>query len=131
MDFCFYNGYITHDDYTLPKKESTSLSLLTELETRGVIFVQGSDVSPRVAAQQAYVSIHKDLKLPLDQQETDAVTKIVHIEVPAKARHDFQDGLHQLGIRRRSIFPEIDSLFGAYEREQIIHERLCNNCSAD
>jgi hypothetical protein len=67
------------------------------LDIHGSLFVQGSHVSPRVAAQHGYVSIHRDLKSPIDQQCSSALSKLWHITVPAKSRMDFQEGIFSWG----------------------------------
>lgn len=123
----FYDGYIEPDPFDLQDKCNRK-ALKDVLDIHGSLFVQGSHVSPRVAAQHGYVSIHRDLKSPIDQQCSSALSKLWHITVPAESRMDFQEGIFQLGIRRNTIFPEIDSLFGAYAREAKIHDRLCSKC---
>ena len=126
----FYNGYFdATNENVLEDKLQEPLS--KELNKRGTIFVQGSDISPRVAAQQGYVSIQRDITDPLDTQMSQNITNIVHITVEAKVRQEFQDTLYQLGVRRRSIFPDVDALFGEYAQEQAIHNRLCEQCGAD
>lgn len=129
-DVDFFDGYIDADDLKVLKQNNRD-SLKEELAKRGTIFVQGSDISPRIAAQQGYVSIQNNILEPLDGQLSENVTNVVHIEVASEARERFQDTLYQLGIRRRSLFPETDAVFGEYAREQIIQDRLCDNCSAD
>lgn len=125
----FYDGYcLTHKNVSLSIEERPNLR--EELAKRGTIFVQGSDISPRVSAQQGYISIQNDIHKPLDTQPSEDITKVVHIEVKASARTEFQDTLYQLGIRRRSLFPDVDAVFGEYAKEQEIHERLCDRCMA-
>lgn len=126
----FYSGYVDSEgDKVLIDEDLPSLK--AELDQRGTIFVQGSDISPRVAAQQGYVSIQKEISDPLDVQQSENITNVVHIEVTPDARAEFQDALYQLGVRRRSIFPDIDALFGEYAKEQTIHDRLCEQCGVD
>lgn len=124
----FYNGYIdAAEARVLIDRERHSLK--KELDKRGTIFVQGSDISPRVSAQQGYVSIQRDMSVPIDEQLSENIICSVHIEISADARQEFQETLYQLGIRRRSIFPDVDTLFGEHTREQAIHDQLCNQCS--
>lgn len=126
----FYDGYFDAKEAKLLTDDGR-LPLKNELVKRGTIFVQGSDISPRVAAQQGYVSIQKDICTPLDIQQSENITNVVHIEVDSASRVEFQDTLYQLGVRRRSLFPDVDALFGEYAKEQAIHDRLCDGCSAD
>lgn len=83
-----------------------------------------------MAAQQGFVSIQHQIREPLEEQYSECTTNVVHIELPSAARKEFQDILYQLGMRRRSIFPEIDAMFGSYESERLIHDRLCDDCRA-
>lgn len=129
-DVDFFDGYFDAKEAKVLAVEERK-SLKDELNKRGTIFVQGSDISPRVAAQQGFVSIQRDICDPLDTQQSENITNVVHIRVKASAREEFQDTLYQLGIRRRSLFPEVDALFGEYAKEQEIHDRLCDQCSAD
>lgn len=127
-DWDFFSGYHDEEEFEFPVSRAIH-SLRDQVEERGTMFVQGSDVSPRVSAQQGLVSIQREIKRPLDEQMSENVTSIFHIVVCSTAREEFQDTLYQLGMRRRSLFPDFDTKFEAFKRERLIHQRLCEACT--
>lgn len=127
---CFFKGYLNGSIVKISTDDGRT-SLKDELEKRGTIFLRGSDISPRVSAQQGYVSLQSNLKIPLDDQLSDNVTNCVEIVFPASARQEFQERLFQFGIRKRSLFPDDDALFTGINQEEIVREILEGKCKAD
>lgn len=126
---CFYKGYLSGPNVKISTDDGRN-SLKDELDKRGTIFLRGSDISPRVSAQQGYVSLQSDLKRPLNEQLSDNVTNCVEIIFPASARQEFQERLFQFGIRKRSLFPDDDALFTGINQEEFVREILEMKCKA-
>ena len=75
-----------------------------------VLAVYGSYIDMRMMLQQSAFTIH-DNPTPLETQDK-AETYLTKIIVPTECKDTIKDDLEILGIRRSTLFPDLDSLAG-------------------
>lgn len=95
-------------------KEMTDVKSICEspLECSEVGLVATPQVTSRMTGQSGLFSIQPDPEKPFDEQfepanQTNQITKIV---IPAYVREDLFNILHRVGIRKASIFPDMEGL---------------------
>ena len=132
-NYDFYDGYLLDEDdaeiYEKTKPERCEIKLSDFLKKVGTLFVRGSNISPRVLAQQGFVSIQSSLTTPLNELQSNAGTHFIKIIISGKARSTFQERIYQLGVRHEMLFPDDDGKFRGYYEDREIHQSLINQCN--
>lgn len=108
------NGLLTADHATaFPLFES---AFTGAAHCEKVVAVAAHEVDLRMMVQQSVFTIH-DTTAPLDQPgSTDGV--LLKFEVPAASKEAIRRQLRQLGTRRSSLFPDLESLAQELREEE-------------